>query len=82
MSQVTASHILVETEHEAQDLVKLLSEGKSFESLAKEYSKCPSGKEGGALGTFGKGQMVKEFETAAFSLKDGEVSGPVRTQFG
>ena len=82
MSQITASHILVETEHEAQDLVKLLSEGKSFESLAKEYSKCPSGKEGGALGTFGKGQMVKEFETAAFSLKDGEVSGPVRTQFG
>jgi peptidyl-prolyl cis-trans isomerase C len=82
MSKVTASHILVEKEHEAQDLLKKIQEGKSFEELAKEFSKCPSGRNGGALGTFGKGQMVAPFETAAFALKPGEISGPVRTQFG
>jgi len=82
MSKITASHILVEKEHEAQDLVKKLAEGKSFESLAKEFSKCPSGRDGGDLGSFGKGQMVEAFETAAFALKVGEVSGPVKTQFG
>ena len=82
MSKITASHILVEKEHEAQDLVKKLGEGKSFDSLAKEFSTCPSGRDGGSLGSFGKGQMVKEFETAAFALKVGEVSGPVQTQFG
>lgn len=80
--KVTASHILVDKEHEAQDLLKKLEEGKSFESLAKEYSKCPSGRAGGSLGTFGKGQMVAPFETAAFALKVGEISKPVRTQFG
>ncbi len=82
MSKVSASHILVENEHQCQDLVKKLNEGTSFEQLAKEFSKCPSGKSGGALGTFGKGQMVAPFETAAFALKPGEISGPVKTQFG
>ena len=82
MSQITASHILVEHEHEAQDVLKKLKEGKSFEELAKQFSKCPSGEEGGSLGAFGKGQMVKPFETAVFALKVGEVSGPVQTQFG
>ncbi len=82
MSQISASHILVENEHEAQDLVKKLAEGSSFEDLAKQFSKCPSGKRGGSLGTFGKGQMVEPFETAAFALKQGETSGPVKTQFG
>lgn len=82
MPNISASHILVETEHEAKDLVKKLGEGKSFEALAKEFSKCPSGQDGGALGSFGKGQMVEPFETAAFALKVGETSGPVRTQFG
>ncbi len=82
MEKITASHILVDKEHEAQDLVKKLAEGKPFETLAKEFSKCPSGKSGGSLGSFGKGQMVAPFETAAFALKPGEVSGPVRTQFG
>ena len=82
MDKITASHILVANQHEAQDLLKKLKEGKSFESLAKEFSKCPSGRTGGSLGSFGKGQMVEAFETAAFSLKVGEVSGPVRTQFG
>ncbi len=82
MSTINASHILVESEHEAQDLVKKLGEGKTFEALAKEFSKCPSGRNGGNLGPFGKGQMVAPFETAAFALKVGETSAPVRTQFG
>lgn len=82
MSEIKASHILVEKEYEAQDVLKKLSEGNSFESLAKAFSKCPSGEDGGDLGSFGKGQMVKPFEEAAFALKVGEVSGPVRTQFG
>ena len=82
MDKVSARHILVENEHEAQDLVKKLEEGKSFEDLAKEFSKCPSGEGGGDLGEFGKGQMVKPFEDAAFGLEPGKVSGPVQTQFG
>lgn len=82
MSQIKASHILVKHEHEAQDLMKKLEAGETFEKLAKEFSQCPSGREGGFLGAFGKGQMVKPFETAAFALKPGETSGPVQTQFG
>lgn len=82
MSEITASHILVEKEYEAQDVLKKLSEGCTFESLAKAYSKCPSSEEGGDLGSFGRGQMVASFEAAAFALKPGEVSGPVQTQFG
>lgn len=80
--KVTASHILVEQEFEAQDLVKKLEEGTSFEELAKDFSKCPSGKSGGSLGEFGKGMMVAPFEKAAFELTPGQVSGPVKTQFG
>jgi parvulin-like peptidyl-prolyl isomerase len=80
--QIKARHILVEQEYEAQDLVKSLATGKSFEALAREHSRCPSGKEGGDLGAFGRGSMVRAFEEAAFALKVGEVSGPVRTQFG
>lgn len=82
MSKITASHILVEHEHEAKDLIKKLDEGKTFEVLAKEFSTCPSGKGGGSLGSFGKGQMVPAFETAAFALQPGETSGPVKTEFG
>ena len=80
--KVKARHILVQSEHEATDLVRGLKEGKSFETLAKEHSLCPSGKSGGDLGEFGKGQMVESFEKAAFALGVGEVSDPVRTQFG
>ena len=82
MSTISASHILVEQKHEAEDLVKKLAAGESFETLAKQFSKCPSGRNGGSLGDFGKGQMVAPFETAAFALKTGEVSGVVQTQFG
>ena len=82
MESIRASHILVEKEYEAEDVLKKLSEGNSFESLAKAFSTCPSGAEGGDLGEFTRGQMVKPFEEAAFALKQGEVSGLVRTQFG
>jgi peptidyl-prolyl cis-trans isomerase C len=82
MSRIKAKHILVEKEHEAQDLERKLGEGVQFEDLAKKFSKCPSGKSGGDLGEFGRGQMVKSFEEAAFELEPEQVSGPVRTQFG
>ncbi len=82
MDKVTASHILVEQEFEAQDLIKKLNEGETFENLAKNFSKCPSGKNGGSLGEFGRGMMVKPFEEATYALNVGETSGPVQTQFG
>jgi parvulin-like peptidyl-prolyl isomerase len=80
--QIRASHILVPTLNQAEFLLKEIEKGKSFEELAKKYSSCPSGHEGGDLGFFGKGQMVPEFEKEAFSLKIGEISKPVKTQFG
>jgi len=80
--KIKARHILVNQEHEAQDLIKKLQEGKSFEDLARSFSKCPSSARGGDLGEFGRGRMVPTFEEAAFALEVGQVSGPVRTQFG
>tara|TARA_B100000749_G_scaffold280895_1_gene280575 strand:+ start:3426 stop:3698 length:273 start_codon:yes stop_codon:yes gene_type:complete len=82
MDQVSAKHILVEHEHEAQDLISKLKDGTSFEELAQKFSKCPSGKNGGDLGPFGKGRMVPSFEEAAFALEVGNTSDPVKTQFG
>ena len=82
MSTISAQHILVEAQHEAEDLIKKLGEGETFETLAQKFSKCPSGKDGGNLGEFGKGMMVKPFEDAAFGLEVGQTSGPVQTQFG
>lgn len=80
---VRAAHILVKTEQEANDLKnQIIEEGKEFGDLAKEYSLCPSKDQGGDLGYFSKGQMVKPFEDAAFSMEIGEVSDPVQTQFG
>jgi parvulin-like peptidyl-prolyl isomerase len=82
-SKITARHILVEKQSHALKIIYELKEGAKFDDLARKYSKCPSGKRGGNLGAFGKGQMVKPFETAAFNLKVGEVSKePVKTQFG
>lgn len=82
VKQVHASHILVKTEQEANALLYDVTHGKTFEEVAREKSLCPSGKKGGDLGWFGRGQMVKEFEDAAFSLKPGDISRPVKTQFG
>ncbi|MGH1576060.1 peptidylprolyl isomerase [Planktotalea sp.] len=77
-----ASHILVETEDEAKDLVTTLEGGADFAELAKEKSTGPSGPRGGALGWFGKGMMVPEFETAVMDMEVGAVSAPIKTQFG
>ena len=80
-SKIHAAHILVKTEQEA--FVALYDvKNKDFGEIAKERSICPSAKKGGDLGWFGKNQMVKEFETAAFGLKPGEISKPIKTQFG
>lgn len=81
-TQVRASHILVKTAPEAVQIKKYIDEGGDFEYYAKAYSVCPSGKNGGDLGFFGRGQMVKEFETKAFTLPIGVVSDPVYSQFG
>ena len=77
-----ADHILVETEEEAKELKTQLDDGADFAALAKEKSTGPSGANGGALGWFGKGQMVPEFEAAVLELEKGQVSDPVQTQFG
>lgn len=83
MASISAKHILVQKEFEAQDLLKKIDQGVTFEELAKDFSTCPSAQQGGDLGSFGKGMMVKEFEDAAFSLAVGEVTKvPVKTQFG
>lgn len=80
--EVKASHILVSTKEEAENLKNQLDKGADFAELAKNNSKCPSGKDGGDLGFFSKGQMVPEFEMVAFSLPVNTVSDPVQTQFG
>ncbi|SFT73794.1 peptidyl-prolyl cis-trans isomerase C [Pseudovibrio denitrificans] len=81
--EINAAHILVEKEDEAKEIIKQLEGGADFAELAKEKSTGPSGPNGGDLGFFGKGQMVPEFETAAFALKPGEFTKePVQTQFG
>lgn len=81
--EVHARHILVASEKEAKDVKAKLAEGKSFEEVARDYSKDPgSAKEGGDLGYFTKDKMVKEFAEAAFKLKKGEVSDPVQSPFG
>ena len=83
MSRIRASHILVKTEDEALNLYNEIKDGNlDFESAAMENSMCPSGRNGGDLGFFGKGMMVKPFEDAAFELEIGEMSQPVETQFG
>lgn len=81
-TEVRASHILVATEEEANNLRNEIINGKNFADVAAEYSKCPSGANGGDLGYFGRGMMVKPFENAAFELEVGELSQPVQTQFG
>ncbi len=81
-AQVKASHILVKSEEEGQDVLKRLEAGEGFDEVAMAVSTCPSREKGGDLGYFGKGQMVPEFEEAAFNLSVGQMSGLVKTQFG
>ena len=77
-----AKHILVQHKYEAEDLLRKLSQGESFEKLAQDFSICSSAKNGGDLGEFPKGKMIPAFEKALLGLKNGEISGIVRTQFG
>jgi peptidyl-prolyl cis-trans isomerase C len=81
-AQIRASHILLKTAKEADDVLSQLKAGAKFEDLAKKYSIDPAGAKGGDLGWFGKGSMIPEFEKTAFALKEGEVSGVVKTKFG
>lgn len=87
--QVQALHILVPTQEEAIKIREEIMQGQNqseifhnFMKAARKYSKCPSGASGGILGWFGRGDMVPAFETAAFNLPNGQVSDPVKTQYG
>ena len=81
--EIKASHILLETKNEAENVIKLLKKGQLFSDLAKTYSTGPSGPTGGDLGWFTRGKMVPSFEKAAFDLEEGEITKtPVQTQFG
>ena len=79
---VSARHILVETEEEANNVKNEIDNGLSFADAAIKYSKCPSKEQGGNLGEFSKGMMVPEFEKASFEAEVGVISEPVKTQFG
>ncbi|NLU70461.1 peptidylprolyl isomerase [Streptomyces sp. HNM0574] len=82
MATATARHILVPSEDKATELKAAIEGGADFAELAKANSTCPSGRQGGELGSFGPGQMVPEFDTVVFSAPVNEVQGPVKTQFG
>ena len=80
---VNASHILVDNEAKANEILAAINAGEvTFEDAAKAHSTCPSSEQGGNLGDFGRGQMVPEFDSACFEMEEGEVRGPVKTQFG
>ena len=82
MATATARHLLVESEDLCNELKKRIENGEKFEDLAKEYSTCPSGSQGGDLGNFSQGQMVPEFDKVVFNDAVNVVHGPVKTQFG
>ena len=82
MVQAAARHILVDSEDKCLELKAEIENGASFADIAKKNSSCPSGQSGGDLGTFGPGQMVKEFDEVVFSAELNKVQGPVQTQFG
>jgi peptidyl-prolyl cis-trans isomerase C len=82
MAKASARHILVPTEEECITLKNQIEGGEDFAEVAKQHSKCPSGRKGGDLGEFRPGQMVREFDEVVFSGDVGKVLGPVRTQFG
>lgn len=82
MAQATARHILVSTEEKCNELKAAIAGGADFAQLAQEHSSCPSGRQGGDLGSFGPGEMVREFDTVVFSAPLNEVQGPVKTAFG
>jgi peptidyl-prolyl cis-trans isomerase C len=82
MATASARHILVATKEACEELKTKIEAGADFATVARENSLCPSGNQGGGLGTFRPGQMVREFDTVVFSGEIGKVLGPVQTQFG
>jgi len=82
MTQASARHILVDSEEQCLQLKADIENGADFAAVAREHSSCPSSRDGGNLGTFGRGQMVREFDEVVFSAPVGVVQGPVQTQFG
>ena len=82
MAKATARHILVATEDKCNELKAQIEGGADFAEVAKAHSSCPSSRQGGDLGSFGPGQMVKEFDTVVFSAPLNVVQGPVKPQFG
>lgn len=82
MVQATARHLLVSSEEQCQALKQQILDGADFAQIARAYSSCPSGAQGGELGSFGPGMMVREFDEVVFSAPLNVVQGPVKTQFG
>ena len=82
MARARARHILVGTAEECSNLKTMIEGGSDFADIAREHSKCPSGQQGGDLGEFTNGQMVREFDEVVFRDAVGVVHGPVQTQFG
>ena len=82
MAKATARHILVSSEEECSNLKQQIIDGADFAEMASAHSQCPSGQQGGDLGSFSPGQMVPEFDTVVFNETVGDVHGPVQTQFG
>lgn len=82
MARATARHILVDSREACENLKNQIIGGADFAEIARKYSNCPSGEEGGDLGEFGKGDMVKEFDDVVFSADLNVVHGPIETQFG
>ena len=82
VKKVQARHILVADKELAEKIKVEIDEGADFSQKAEEYSECPSKKRGGDLGWFGKGAMVRPFEVAAFTAQEGDIVGPIKTEFG
>lgn len=82
MATATARHLLVESEELCNELKTKIANGEDFAEIAKEHSQCPSGAQGGDLGSFSQGQMVPEFDKVVFNDEINVVHGPVQTQFG
>ncbi len=82
MPRASARHILVDSKEKCEELKNEILAGSDFEKVAKEHSTCPSSRQGGDLGEFGPGEMVREFDEVVFSGKLNTVHGPVKTEFG
>ncbi|MEM7253135.1 MAG: peptidylprolyl isomerase [Pseudomonadota bacterium] len=82
MAKAKARHILVDSEERCSELKAAIEGGQDFADVARENSSCPSSREGGNLGEFGPGMMVKEFDEVVFNEAVGVVHGPIKTQFG